>query len=131
MESRREFLSRLIPSYDMFHYVNTLLPLDAKVFLIYMRNPGFLCKRAYFSDSMFESFTIQKYLSRCTSTADLYDRLKKSGFTHFLYDDQFVFGGKSAFSQIEKERFAAFQTRYLKQVKSSNSIYRLYALGNR
>ncbi|RJQ57210.1 MAG: hypothetical protein C4530_13110 [Desulfobacteraceae bacterium] len=130
-ENRREFLSRLIPSYDIFQYVNTHLPLDAKIFLIYMKNLGFLCKRAYFSDSMFESFTIQKYLSRCTSTADLYDRLKKSGFTHFLYDDQFVFGRKSAFSQIEKERFAAFQTRYLNQVKTSKSIYRIYALGNR
>ncbi|MBW1995139.1 MAG: hypothetical protein JRI77_11925 [Deltaproteobacteria bacterium] len=56
-EDRHAFLSRIIPSYDMFRYLNTHLEKDAKIFLIYMKNFGFLCDRAYFSDSLFESYT--------------------------------------------------------------------------
>lgn len=126
-ETRNEFLSRLIPSYDMFDYINTRLPLDAKVFLVYMKNPGFLCERAYYSDSMFESFTVQQVLVRAVSTESIYSFFKEGGFTHILYDDRYVFGELTPFSEEEKQKFLTFQKRHLK-LKSEEKTYYLFSL---
>jgi hypothetical protein len=123
LESREAFLSRMIPSYDMFHYVNNNLPEESRVFLIYMKNMGYLCSRPYYSDSMFESYTIEKILSEAATPLDVYNVLKKQGFTHVLYDINYVFGSLSTFSEQQKERFLAFQKTYLKLVRSEQGRY--------
>jgi hypothetical protein len=128
-ENRDAFLSRMLPSYDMFQYVNANLPDDTKVFLVYMKNVGYLCDRPYYSDSMFESYTIQKILDQGgRRPLDVYQILKKKGFTHVLYDVNYVFGPLSTFSPEEKELFAAFQSRYLQLVKSDRERYCLFRL---
>ena len=118
----------MLPSYDMFQYVNANLPDDTKVFLVYMKNIGYLCDRPYYSDSMFESYTIQKILDQGRTPLDVYQILKKKGFTHVLYDVNYVFGTLSTFSPEEKELFAAFQNRYLRLVKSDRERYSLFSL---
>ena len=127
-EGRDAFLSRIIPSYDMIRFINTRLSRDTKIFLIYMKNLGFLYERPFYSDSMFESYTIQKYLSRSVTPEAVYMKLKNDGFTHILYDIQYVTGNLSTFSQQEKDLFTSFQDKFLKHVRSSKNIYFLYSL---
>jgi hypothetical protein len=127
-EDRDTFLSRLIPSYTIFQYVNTHLPADSNVFLIYMKNLGYLCDRPYYSDSMFESYTIEKILAHAATSAGVYHTLKEKGFTHILYDSNYVFGDMSTFSDVDKGMFLAFQERYLKLLKSDKGRYYLYRL---
>ncbi len=127
-EDRDTFLSRLIPSYTMFQYVNTHLPEDSNVFLIYMKNLGYLCDRPYYSDSMFESYTIQEILARSESHTDIYDSLRERGFTHMLFDVNYVSGNMSTFSDVEKKIFLAFQEKHLKLLKSDKGRYYLYRL---
>jgi len=127
-EDREAFLSRTLPSYDMFQYVNDNLPDDTKVFLVYMKNVGYLCDRPFYSDSMFESYTIQKILAQGRTPLDIYSVLKKKGFTHVLYDVNYVFGTLSTFSPKEKELFAAFQNMYLRLVTSDKERYFLCSL---
>ena len=86
LESRDEFLTRMIPAYPMYRFVNRELPPESRVFLIYMKNFTYLCERACYSDSMFEAHTLQKILQRSTSPAEVRDLLKSYGFTHLLYD---------------------------------------------
>ncbi len=64
IESRDEFLSRTLPHYPMYRFVNRNLPPDARVFLLYMKNYTFLCDRDCYADSMFEAHTLQKILQR-------------------------------------------------------------------
>ena len=127
-EDRHGFLSRTIPSYDMFHYLNTSLKKDAKIFFIYMKNLGFLCNRAYFSDSLFESHTIQKILKHSVSPQQVYTGLKRKGFTHILYDIQYVFGESSPLPYQGKTLFHAFQKGFLDFVKCDKGRYFLYRL---
>ena len=124
-EDRNAFLSRVIPSYDMFRYINTHLPQDAKIFLIYMKNIGYLCDRNYYSDSMFESYTLQKILQRSVSPEQVCDGLTEKGFTHILYDIRYILGEYSSFSENERSLFIAFNNRFLKQVKIDKNIYYL------
>ena len=127
-EDRDAYLSRNIASYDVIRFINNHLPGDSKIFLIYMKNPGFLLTRYYYSDSMFESYAIQKILSRSTTPEAIYRTLTAGGFTHILYDTRYVFGQLSTFTRKEKERFADFHNRFLKLTKTSKNVYYLYAL---
>ena len=110
----------------MFQHINTDLPSDAKIFFIYMRNLGFLCNRTYYSDSMFESHTIEKILARCETPFEVYEALRARGITHILYDIAYVFGPFSTFSEAGKTLFAEFQNRFLNHVKNENGRYYLY-----
>jgi hypothetical protein len=127
-EKREAFLSRMLPSYDMVRFVNQSLGENTKVFLIYMKNWGYLFDRPYYSDAMFESYTIQKILRQAGSALDVYEALKKKGITHVLYDVNYVFGSLSTFLPEEKELFGAFQKRYLRLVKTDRERYCLYTL---
>jgi hypothetical protein len=128
LENREGFLSRMIPSYAMFQYVKRYLPEDSNIFLIYMKNFGYLCDRAYYSDSMFESYTIQKILARSSTPAEVYVSLKDRGFTHILYDSNYVSGDMSTFSEQEEALFLAFQKQYLELIRTEKERYYLYRL---
>ncbi len=122
-EDRDSFLSRRLPSYGMFNYINKNLPGNSKLFLIYMRNWGFLLDRDYYSDSMFESYTIQKILSESQSTGDINHALRSRGFTHLFYDQNYIYRGLSTFSSEEKEKFLNFQKKYLSLIKKEEPYY--------
>lgn len=127
-EETDAFLKRMVPSYKMFQYVNTNLPEESKIFLIYMKNFGYLCDRPYYSDSMFESYTIQKILTRSETATDVYDSLRERGFTHILYDINYVFGNMSTFSAQEKSLFLTLQKDHLELIKADQERYYLYRL---
>lgn len=124
-EDREAFLARSLSHYPMYQFVNKNLPQDSKVFLIYMRNLGFLCERGYYSDSMLEDYTLRKILSASSSQEDVQRKIKSMGFTHIMYDDLFVTGKKSLLSEEEKMLFISFQRDYLRMVKSELT-YGLY-----
>ena len=123
MEDRDSFLRRRLPSYDIINYINNNVPERSRLFLIYMKNRGFLLDRDYYSDSMFESYTIQKILTRSLSTEDVYAVLRDKGFTHMLYDLNYISGNLSTFSPEEKEKFFDFQKKYLTLQKNKGPYY--------
>ena len=127
-EDKDAFLKRLIPSYTMFQYVNTQLPEDSKLFFIYMKNLGYLCDRPYYSDSMFESYTIEKILAHAATPEDVYLALEEKGVTHILYDIHYVLGHMSTLSAEEKDMFLTFQKEYLALIKTDQGRYFLYRL---
>jgi 4-amino-4-deoxy-L-arabinose transferase-like glycosyltransferase len=108
-ESRADYLGRVLPISRMYGYLDRRLPSGSKVFLVYMRNYTFLCETDVYSDSMFESYTIQKILSGSRSAGEVRAALRSGGFTHVMYDSRYVFGDLSTFTPHEKELFARFQ----------------------
>jgi len=130
-EDREAFLSRILPAYPMFHYINTQLPADAKIFLIYMKNFGFLCDRAYYSDSIIESYTLQQILSRPRAPEAVHDFLLENGFTHLVYDIGYVTGSRSPLTDRQKQRFLDFQNRFLTHIPTGNERYALFGILSR
>jgi hypothetical protein len=122
-ENRGSFLSRMLPSYGIFQFANQNLPQESKVFLIYMKNWGFLCDLDYYSDSMFESYTIQKILSKSPTPFAVQRELKARGFTHIMYDINYIYGDLSTFSIEEKSLFLAFHKECLSLVKTEGPYY--------
>jgi hypothetical protein len=122
-EKKNAFLQRQIPFYEMFQTVNTQLPMDARVFLIHMKNYGYLCERDYYSDSMFETFTLQKALAKVQAAQDVGQALKEKGFTHILYDDFYVTGPISALTEEEKALFSAFRSCATETIKVGQGRY--------
>jgi hypothetical protein len=127
-EDKNAFLTRIIPSYAMLRYVNTELPENSYVFTIYMKNLAYLFNRPFYSDAMFESHTIETILNYAKTPEDVRIALKRKGFTHILYDINYVFGNAGTFSKGNKKLFLTFQNRYLTLVKSDKRRYFLYRL---
>lgn len=75
---------------------------------------------------MFESYTIQKILTQSETATDVYDSLRERGFTHILYDINYVFGNMSTFSAQEKSLFLTFQKDHLELIKADQERYYLY-----
>jgi hypothetical protein len=127
LESRDHFLSRTLPTYTMYRFVNQALPPDARIFLIYMKNYTFLCDRHCYADEMFEAHTLQKILREEPSPDRVRNRMKAAGFTHLLYDERYLLGEPSPLSAEEKQLFLAFQNSHLRNVRQEG-FYRLYRL---
>jgi hypothetical protein len=127
IESRDDFLTRTLPPYRMYRFVNLNLQPDARVFLLYMKNFTFLCDRNCYSDSMFEAHTLQTILQQESSADGVRNRLKAMGFTHLLYDGIFLLGEPSPLSAEQKRLFFDFQSRHLRAVRLEGP-YHLYHL---
>jgi len=127
-ESRKAYLTRLLPSYSIFRHINTHLPENTKIFFIYMRNLGYLCHRPHYSDSMFESYSIEKILDHARTPEEVLGALKKMKFTHILYDIHYTEGTLSTFSPKAKSLFIAFQNKYLKLIKKDKERFYLYEI---
>lgn len=112
-ESRDDFLQRRIPSYPVYRYINEQLPDTASVFLVYMKNLGYLCRRSCYSDSIFESYTLGKILRDAGDEREVRDRILQMGFTHIAYDEPFAVGAYSVWEPSEVETFERFRDRFL------------------
>jgi len=125
-ENKDAFLTRMVPSYAMLKYVNTQLPENSYIFAISMKNLTYLFNRPFYSDSMFESYTIETILNNSKTPEDVCLVLKRKGFTHMLYNINYVNGDAGTFSEENKKLFLAFQNRYLTLVKTDKKLYFLY-----
>jgi Dolichyl-phosphate-mannose-protein mannosyltransferase len=83
-ESRRDYLSRRLDYYPYYEMVNSELPAQARVWLINMRRDTYNLERPYFSDYMFEDYTIRKYVDEAASLEELRARVRADGITHLL-----------------------------------------------
>lgn len=123
-EARHDFLKRNLTVYGMYDHANRNLDPKDKVFLVNMKNYSFLADFDCFSDSMFESYSLNRLLSQSASPEQLLAGLSSSGFTHLMYDDNHVTGAKSLLGPKEIQLFSEFRKSRLQPVFSDHS-YRL------
>jgi hypothetical protein len=83
-ESRRDYLMRRLDYYPYYEVVNSELPADARVWLINMRRDTYYIERPYFSDYMFEDYTIRRYVEEADTAAAVRARARAAGITHLL-----------------------------------------------
>jgi hypothetical protein len=83
-ESRDDYLRRRLDYYPYYELVNRELPADAKVWLIAMRRDTYHLNRPYFSDFIFEDYTLTRYVRGATKVEDIRARMRADGITHLL-----------------------------------------------
>ena len=59
-EARDAYLARNIDYYPYYQLINTRIPSDSKIWLINMRRDTYHIKKPYFSDYMFEDWTLKR-----------------------------------------------------------------------
>lgn len=90
-ETRDEYLARNIDYYPYYQALNTETPPEAKVWLINMRRDTYNLDRAYFSDYLFEDWTLRKMVWESRSAAELKAKAKAQGFNYVLVRHDFLF----------------------------------------
>jgi hypothetical protein len=134
LEREDRYLAREIPcgDYPVFAYIDQQLEGDARVFMAASGNPGFLCRRPYFMDALFENHTLKKLLARAENAADLHALFREDGFTHILFRWDLIFDSQGLRSGLERDEqtlFAAFLNMHaqLEYAHSGTSLYRITA----
>lgn len=127
-QDRHAFIARHVPAYPLYRFANENLSDRDKLFLIYMRNLGFLCERPFYSDSILESHTLEQVLSQSADPDQVRLALAQKGFTHIMVDHHFVLGSSSPLSPAHQALFAAFERRHLALLAALQERYFLFAL---
>ena len=83
-EGRADFLRRRLDYYPYYELINRELPPTAKVWLIDMRRDSYHLERPYFSDFIFEDYTLTRYVRAATGFDEIRDRVRADGITHLL-----------------------------------------------
>ncbi|MBN1444473.1 MAG: hypothetical protein JXA90_17300 [Planctomycetes bacterium] len=132
LESEESYLQREVPGgdYAVFAYIDRHLPLESRLLFGSCGNPGFLCRRPYRSDALFENRTLALYLRESQSDGDLHRRLAAEGFTHILFRFDCVFdpsGRKSEIPLEDQKKLAGFLNARARLVIEAGGTY-LYEL---
>jgi hypothetical protein len=90
-ESRDAYLARNVDYYPYYQVLNTETPPDSRVWLINMRRDTYNLDRLYFSDYLFEDWTLRKMVWEARSTADLKAKARERGFNYVLVRHDFLF----------------------------------------
>jgi hypothetical protein len=83
-ESPDAYLRRRLDYYPYYELVNRQLPADVKVWLIGMRRDTYHLDRPYFSDFIFEDYTLTRYVRGASTVEDIRARMRTDGITHLL-----------------------------------------------
>lgn len=83
-EPRSVYLTRHLDYLPYYQRVNSELPATAKVWLVNMRRDTYHLERPYFSDYLFEDYTLAQMVNAATDVDDLARRVHAMGVTHLL-----------------------------------------------
>ena len=86
-----EFLRRRLDYYPYYEVVNRELPPTAKVWLINMRRDTYHLERPYFSDFIFEDYTLTRYVRAAAGYEEIRTRVRADGITHLLVRHDLLF----------------------------------------
>ncbi len=90
-ESRVSYLARNLDYYSYYQVLNTETPADSRVWMINMRRDTYNLDRPYFSDYLFEDWTLRKMVWEARSAAELKAKAKELGFNYVLARHDFLF----------------------------------------
>lgn len=83
-EARESYLARRLDYYPYYAIVNSELPAGARVWLINMRRDTYHIERPYFSDYMFEDYTIKRYVEEAHTAVEVQAQARAAGITHLM-----------------------------------------------
>ena len=124
-ESREAFLRRHLLHYDAVGYINNNLPIDAKIFTMFLGRRGYYIKRNYKNESSFGMNTIRQMVNSSIDEEKFMEYIRSMNVTHILMRTDLVDNYlKDNFSQEEIKRFSNLKKICWKKVYEKN----LYAV---
>ncbi len=90
-ESRSAYLSRRLDYYPYYEVINESLPPTARVWLVDMRRDTYHLDRPYFSDFVFEDYTLARWVREARDAGDIRARARAAGITHLLVRHDVLF----------------------------------------
>jgi hypothetical protein len=83
-ESREAYLTRMLPEYAAFRYINGATAPTAKIYLLFMGRRAYYCERDYFHDGGDLPSFLLGAIRGAKSPADIDQSLKREKITHLL-----------------------------------------------
>jgi hypothetical protein len=90
-EPSAAYLARRLDYYPYYELINGSLPPTARVWLINMRRDTYHLDRPYFSDFVFEDYTLTRYVRDARSADEMRARARAAGITHLLVRHDVLF----------------------------------------
>jgi Dolichyl-phosphate-mannose-protein mannosyltransferase len=89
-ENRTAYLTRVLPEYAAFHYVNRTLSPNAKIYLLFIGRRGYHCERDYFHDGGELPGFLLGAIRSAKEPAEIARQLKTKHLTHLLVRDELL-----------------------------------------
>jgi 4-amino-4-deoxy-L-arabinose transferase-like glycosyltransferase len=135
LEPEALYLDRELPGgdYAVFAFIEKELPASSRVLFGGLGNPGFLCKRPYHADALFENRTLAEILREGKDPEGVRAEFARRGFTHLLFRWDLVFdpSGRRSEIPVEDQRLLAVSlNRHGSLLVTASGTY-LYRLEDR
>ena len=120
-ESREKFLKRHLLHYHAVEYINNNLPVDAKIFTMFLARRGYYLDRVYKNESSFGMSTIRHMVNSSEDEDKFLEYIRSMNVTHTLMRTDLVNNFlKDNFSIQEIKRFTNLVKKYWKLIYESN-----------
>jgi hypothetical protein len=83
-ESRETYLTRVLPEYPVFHYINRELPATAKIYLLFIGRRAYYCERDYVHDGGDLPGLLVSVIQSAKNSSEIGKTLQKQGITHLM-----------------------------------------------
>jgi len=121
-ETREGFLKRHLLHYDAVEYINNNLPMNAKIFTIFLGRRGYYLDRAYKNESSFGMSTIRHLVNSSIDEEKFVKYIRSMNVTHILMRTDLVNKYlKDNFSRDNINRFLSLEKKYWKKVYENNN----------
>ena len=128
-ESRADYLTRLLPEYPAFQFVNKELPPTAKIYLLFAGRRTYHCKIECFHDGGELPGFLLDAIRTAKEPADIVRRIKTKRLTHLLVRDELLIRFlNDNLDAREKRQWDAFASHHLKRLfgRQGYSVLQLY-----
>jgi len=120
-ETKGAFLKHHLLHYDAVEYINNNLPIDAKIFTMFLGRRGYYLNRAYQNESSFGMSTIRHMVNSSDDEDKILEYIRSMNVTHILMRTDLVNNFlKDNFSIQENKRFMNIVKKYWKLIYESN-----------
>ncbi len=114
-ESRETYLTRVVPEYPVFAYINRELPATAKIYLLFIGRRAYYCERDYVHDGGELPGLLVSAIQSAKDSSQIAKTLKKQGITHLMVREdllvQFLNNNLNRSQRIVWNGFVAKQLR--------------------
>ena len=120
-ETKTAFLKRHLLHYDAVEYINSSLPVDAKVFTMFLGRRGYYLERIYKNEASFGMYTINQMINSSVAEDSFKEFIRSMQVTHILMRTDLVDNYlKNNFSQEEINRLMNLARKYWHRVYENN-----------
>lgn len=127
-ESKQAFLKRHLLHYNVVEYINNNLPMNARIFTMFLGRRGYYLDRAYKNEASFGMSTIRNMISYSSNEEKFLEYIRSMNVTHILMRTNLVNNFlTNNFSIQDIKHFMNLAKKYWKPIYESNG-YILWAI---